>query len=466
MVTRNHIGVFPVTLLLFSLPGFCYGEVLFLSLEEVLRRAEENSIELQASEAAALLARSAYIFDLRDFFPTFSLSYSGNRSVTIGGADSGKKQIALQISQPLFNGGRSVAERLLNKEKLKIQQQTQKEVQISIREQAWEAFQEIAMMREQYRLQEKSVQLTRDLMNIISLKRSQGSITELEYLQGEIKLQETLRALQETELDLRLKEFTFLLLLGLPPDSVFRLAGESFISYAGMDIPIAGDQLFRIACIRNTDIQNSSFAVHQQELINRLNRFRSLPAVSLEGGITVSGEEFPLSSLQYSLSVSFSMPGAISPIGISTGLTTSDETRRTKTTSLTISPLEDFDSIITGKQNRTKAKTMRKQHDRLVQELKYSLGEALHRHLLLKGQLRLHRKTLELLKREYELLVLRWTLGEARHSQVLEAHTGLAAKEIELLMKILEIKLAERDIERLAGLAPGDLLRIVEGVYR
>ena len=111
-------------------------------------------------------------------------------------------------------------------------------------------------------------------------------------------------------------------------------------------------------------------------------------------------------------------------------------------------------------------KTLKKQHQRLTQELQYSIGESLHRYLLLKEQLRLYRKTLVLLQREYELLTLKWNLGEARHSQVLEAHTGIASKEIELLKKILEVKMAEREIERISGLGPGGLAWFREGEDR
>lgn len=457
--------IFPILLFVSGLPCCCYGEVLYLSIEKVLHKAEENSIELHAGEASLELARTSRLIGLRRFFPSISLSYSGNRSVAAGGSDSGEKQLALSAKQPLFDGGRGITERKLSRKKVKLQGQELNFLRDSIREEAWKTFQEIAMMREQFGLQENSLQLAREMMEILELKRRQGSVTELEYLQGEITLQDTERALQETVLDLHLKEFFFLLLLGLPPDSEFELIGDSFINYKGSTILLDKGQLFRIALNRNADIRNAAFTIEQQELKIKLSRWSSFPSFSVEGSVAVAGEDFPLSSLKCSLSFLIEMPESRSPFGISAGLTSAGETNRSRSTSITISPFENPGTVLAGKQNDITLQTLHEQYRRQVKELQYSINEALHRHYLLKEQLRLNRKTLTLLRKEYELLTLKWRLGETRHSRVLEAHTGIAAKEIELLIKILEIKMAERELERMAGLSPGDLNRAGEGIF-
>src|SRR5690606_22091643 len=118
----------------------------------------------------------------RDFFPTLSLSYRRNRTIAQRDFDTGSNSVQLSISQPIYDGGRSVLaheiaqiDSVLHTEKMR---ETKEQLRLQVRQNYFEILQA-----------EQNVSILNE-----SLKQYERfrEISEVEYRNGNIAMLEIL----------------------------------------------------------------------------------------------------------------------------------------------------------------------------------------------------------------------------------------------------------------------------------
>ncbi|MBI3395477.1 MAG: TolC family protein, partial [Spirochaetia bacterium] len=78
-----------------------------IGLKDAEQIAIDNSMDLRLLQVEAAALEKSRNQKLRDFFPQASVSYRQNRVVAQRDFDNGTHSVQMQLSQPIYDGGKS-----------------------------------------------------------------------------------------------------------------------------------------------------------------------------------------------------------------------------------------------------------------------------------------------------------------------------------------------------------------------
>jgi outer membrane protein TolC len=439
-------------------------ESLFISLDTALQRALTHNRQILEQEQQIQIAKSSYQMDIRQYFPQVTFSWSDNATVNQMATDSYSKQLSAKISQFITDGGRSGTMRRLSLIQLGMQDQQFQDAKDALLDQAWAVYMQTAMAREKMALQRASLELSQKQLEIITIELNQGNITQLEYIDAQLKVKNLEISLAGNKTELRGKEREFLVLLSLPRDIDFTLEDPGFSEYSGLILP-GVNRLMALALLNNRETEQIEFQIQQAQEEIRLAKQQFVPEVRLEASVSVSGSQFPLSQPQTNISLSFQFPGAGSPFSVSASGGSQSQTSSNRNTSISATPLQDITTGLNMKSLELKITSLRAQQGEFMEQLQVEVENIMDQYDLLKDQLRLERERLILEKAKYEVLNRQWELGEIKQLELISAASSLSEREIQLLDLVMSLIQTERKIEQFLGVQPGvlqDISTLVE----
>lgn len=453
----KHLKHLLILLFLILSSSPVYSDVtLHLTLDNAISRAVSTSRQLREQSQSLQIARSRHLLDIRRYFPELSISWANNATVNEFSSDTYSHQVSLKLSQFLTDGGRTRSQRELALIELLMQERQLQDARESVKDQAWNAFMGAAIGREKIALQTRALDLSRQQLEILRIELRQGAITELDFVDAELEVLNLEVSLSSSRIELRSQERLLLSLLSYPSDTEFTQEVRDFSSYSGIILP-SQDLLFSLAVEQNKEYEKLEYQILQTREQIKLARRQFVPQVSLEGSISLSGNQFPLSQPQSNLSISLRFPASGSPISATISAGRQSTSSRNQLTSISGDPLQS----ITGTLDlRSLEASLRSQEDQLAevtQNLRLEIENITDQYSLKKEQLNLERDRLALEKRRYRVLVQQWELGEINQLDLISANTSISKNEIALLDRVMELIQTERSIEKSLGIDPGSL---------
>ena len=449
-------------LILFVSTGQTEVETKVISAADAIVLAELHSRALASRWLELKTAKRGYNLDLRRFFPQATISYSDNASVTPGLADTYSKQLALKLTQTISDGGRSLAERQMSRIQLLLQEQLYDRAKADLQDLTWTSYQQVAMSRTKHRLQQRSLELAQQQLAIIELELKQGAITALAGIEAALTSTNLELALARTTLELQSREFELAQLLGLAPETVIILNAPDFAEYAGIDIQITAVAFLALAMKNNLDLKNLDYQIHRKKKEAGILRLKYIPRVTLEASVSVSADNLPLHSPQFSLALNLGFPDIDSPLTTSGSIGAQASGGSTRSGSVGITPLKTLTAGLELQMVKLALSDLIGQRKEKTAELEFLVTTGIKRYQLLRRQLALERKVLSLERQRYQVLEKKRNLGEIKQAELLTAQIALAEKEVALLDRILEVMLGERELEKTAGIPPGTLKTLNE----
>ena len=407
-------------------------------------------------------ARAGFKADIRKFLPTLSLTFGGSDSVALNGTDTYSKQFSVKLNQLITTGGRNYSERTIEKINLLLQKKQLEEQKYNLQDHVWKAFYELLLNREKLKLQKSALDISKDQLKIAELEKKQGSITELELLETKIEVKNLEVQIADTKLGIKRLEYNLNKLLGFKQLKSLILKGEDLREYRGIDIgnfTNSTGRLYTTALNRSLEIKTLNFELTKSKMQLDLIKRRFIPTINAELSFSLSGNDFPLQEAHYGIGLNISLPYTGTPLNFSLNYSGDTSGGRSRSGSSGVTPFENIKVYLNEKQGELAVRDARERLGQFKDELKFKIGQAVDSYASLRRKVVLKRESLALGTRRITILKKRLDIGEIKRLDYLKEQIQLSEDRIDYLNDVFSLLMAERNIEKLVGLAPGMLKR-------
>jgi len=433
--------------------------------------ALEASKQIKNSQARLELAVMNHDFEFRNFLPSIDINYSDNRQVTQYSPDSDNLQLGLNISQPFFNGGRTLKAHELTKVKLSIQAAVIEQQKEEVQDKIWQLFFNLILNREKLSLQKELLEVSVKHLSITLKKHDLGLLTELDYLEAAVEVQNMELSILETENRDRSLREEFALIMGLEPDffknEPLNLEGNIDREYQGLPL-WKEDQLCyeELALQENPDLYKKRADLNQLKAEFDIAHSSWIPRLSLESSFFVRGSRFPLQQPGFMFSLKIDFPCKMLPSGFSIGGGVQSSLQDSSSLSVKSSILPDITFMTDEKSASLKLIQAEEALLDSITDIGRVILSSLETLEHMRLSMNLRRKTQALLSKRLRLIESRNLLGEVTELELLEARIDFFEQEIIIREAVLNILKAERDFEKLLGLGLGELAELSEIINR
>ncbi|MDC7226717.1 MAG: TolC family protein [Spirochaetales bacterium] len=457
----------------FLLIVFCFGAAaswsLELNLSEAQRMAEAASEDLRNTSQSLKLSTGGLNWAAAGLLPDVSLSMNATAATVLHSPDSRSLQFALNVSQPVFNGGRSSRTRLINELNNQIQitdlNSRQRELQNSI----WTLYFNLLLNREKRLLNEELMKFSAEQLKIVREKYRMGSLTELDYLEAAVDV-------RNMELDLLCTlnegfEMTcdFAVMTGFEPwyfdFEPLILTDEIDGVYTGLPLMDEDSPVWtRLALVNNSSINTSRLELHRNTIEYRDMKSFILPDIVIETSLYLNGEGLPLQDAGMTISLGFSFPDAPLPASLESGGSLNPGKQHSGTGSASISLIPESDWSQSLEAARNQLIQQEAELDSASIELEHSVHSLLIQLENKRKGLEIIRATHELKKKRLSILEKRTEIGEIKEQELLQARMEYYSDEIAFKESIVELMSIEQEFETLTGCGFGELPQLCRAV--
>lgn len=279
-----------------------------MSLREAEIIAEENHPELRALRQERAIANENIKVKFRDFFPSVSLSYRQSRTVAQREFDNGSQSVQLNISQPIYDGGRTSLAHEVAKLDASISTEKYKKARNDLKLRVRTAFFALQQQKGQMDLARLSIKSTDLLYKRAVIERRQDAIALIDFREIENEHKRRQFALEKQEAAYRSSIADFAHTLHLPPGSEPALVAIDLTRAVIRDSNRLPDELKTLAEENSPELRQARLDVYRSRKEYLITSHDYLPSVSLTGHYGRTGEEWPPRSLDWGVGINVTIP--------------------------------------------------------------------------------------------------------------------------------------------------------------
>jgi outer membrane protein TolC len=454
-----------VVLAMAAMAGLAAGAQESMTALEASERAKASSPEMRYAAARIGIQSSAYLMGFRSFLPNLSAGYSDGAKVSDRGPDDFTKTASLQVTQLLWDGGRTAGRLELQAAAVKVAREDIARQGRQIGERAVNLYWNAVAARDKLVVARASLESAVAQRLIVQKEVELGLSREIDL--ADIQMREIELGISEasTRLAVSQAERDLSRAIGVAAEDLPVLVDRIDTAYGGLELDAAS--IAEAASARNPDIQKLRASLEEKKAQAVAAERSWLPNLNLTGNYSVSGDAFPLTEPAWSLalSVAFSDPMA----GASSDSSLGSVARGDRSLNLggKVSPLPDPGSVLERESARIALDEARGQLARVLSDGAVSFA-ALADDYGLKRDIRgLSAKKVGVAERKLALYGLMLELGQVTRQEMVASQMELANAKIELIEAASALLLSERSIEGFLDIDFGSLAAyLVEGGAR
>ncbi|MDR1058815.1 MAG: TolC family protein, partial [Treponema sp.] len=443
-------------LILALVPPFLRGEEQPIDFADAATRAMENSRELRQAYGERNLREGAWVLGRRAYLPRLSLGVVEDDRLSRTGSDSFIKNYSLTVDQLIFDGGRTSGARNIERAELELLGSALERQALDIGDRAIAAYRYVLLKRGLLEIREEALRFLSEQYVILCREAELGLALAMDLVEAEITLAEAKIEILSLRLELEEAEQGLAELLGmeeLPPLSETVDIGRSPL------LP-SPEQARFLAESRSPVLAEGRFAIARQESEVRFARLSWIPTVRVSGSAGLQGGRYPLGKFNWSvgITVEFSSPWMAGSLGGNAGWEPPHD--RNAGIRGSLNPLPDPASSMTIRQAELALGFEKARYEENFRELGRTAELGVEKCLILERKRRLALESMELEAERYRLAELRMDLGQFTRVELMEARLDYAQREtaaVEIAVSLLE---AERELEKLLDLRPGELEKL------
>jgi outer membrane protein TolC len=416
-------------------------------------RAVAASAELRNAYAGQRLKEQAWLLGLRAYLPKLSLTASENDRLQEIGADSFLKNYGISLDQLLWDGGRTSMSRRLERMELNLSNAQLGRMAADIAESALSAYRNVLSSRAVLAIREAALESLVEQRRILAEEVARGMALPVDLAEAELTVAEARIEIVSLNAGLAETERQFAEALGL--DLLPALAETVDITRPAV-LP-AADAARSLAGERNPDLAQARFAIIRGEGELQAASRSWIPSFRLNGSFGLSGQNYPLNRYTWSvgLNIEFSGPWLQNSFGAKAGWEPPYD--RTAGVQNSLSPLPDPAASLTKHQAELALSLQREQYRIAVERVGRSARRAVEQCTLADRKRSLAVEAIGLAAERRRLEEVRLRLGQITRLDLMEAYITCAQREIAAVEAAVSLLEAERDLERLLDLNPGEL---------
>ncbi len=432
-----------------------------VDLDTAGRLALERSTALRSLNGQYASAALTLKLGIRDWLPQVSLGYMDSSNVVIGGPDSANIQWTMTLSQPIFDGGRSMRNRKLQEADLALSARGIKDKEREILESVDSAYHTILMLRRKIAIQREVLSVTDQELEIARTLRLQGALRQIDLIESELERNSLAISIESSESDLEKAIFDFRQLIGMSSDAPVELVDDFDAEYAGLDLP--QDDTFFQRLLEEGNLEMRQRQSERRKKLSALIEAREwyLPNVSFEGTLSISGERYPLQSASLSGKLIFEIPTPTSPVSFSLSASESFERQRSSGSSIGLDPLSEYSGVIGSIIAQKEYALLLESIEAMDEALAFELRRSVMTYERDRRSLALLRQDLELKRKKSEILKKQVDIGDVTRLEYIKALIEASESESSILEAVLGLRKSERTLERILGIPSGALAAIV-----
>ena len=431
-----------------------------LDFAAAARMAVEASSELRNEYAARTLREGAWLWGIRAFLPKLSLSVSEDDRVSEIGTDSFLKNYSVNVEQLVWDGGRLSLSRKLEKMELDLAGNKLKQMASDIADGAVSAYRDLLQVRTILEIREKTRESLDEQRRIMMREAELGLVRLSDVVEADITV-----ALAEIEIlsmamDMEEAEWKLADRLGLEQ---LPLLSEQIDTQRSLRLP-SPVKAGIVAESRNQELAAIRHSVTRRRAEARAVSHSWVPSLRLTGSFGLNGRQYPLSRYNWSVGfiVDFSSPWVSGNLGGSAGKDPPHD--RNARLQQTLNPVPEPAAVFSIRSAALALIHEQSRYETALKEIYLAADRGVKKCLLLDKKRVLAIEALELEAEKFRLAELRLSLGEITHVELMEARLDYAKREAAIVEAAAAVLQAERELERLLDLGPGELSALAEDI--
>jgi len=428
---------------------------LSISFADAAELAVAFSPQLKQARLQYNLKEGMWKWGLRAFIPRIGLTVSENDRVQQIGGDSFIKNYNLSIEQLVFDGGRTSINRNLEKMELELAQSEIDKMASDIAEAAIAAYRNVLVSRAVYDIRKSALVVLEEQRRILSHEIELGLALPADLSNADVNIADAQIELFSIKLDLIELEQQFADLLGL---NYLPELTEKISIYQPVSVPQPGAAGI-MALEMNRDLKDAQYSIQKKQAEIKYASRSWLPNLLITGGFGLRGQNYPLTNYVWSIALSVDFTGSWGQnrFSASRGGESPDTDTASVQNSVGLSP---DPSINFNKSQLKLSLNYELENYKLISEQVRRMAErAVEKCKLADEKRRLAIKAAELTVQRCALEELRLNLGQITRVQLMEALLDKTQKEVNLIQAAAALMEAERELEKILNLKPGELAR-------
>ena len=437
--------------------SFCFADA-GIDFAQAARMAVETSDELRNEYAARAIKEGAWLLGARAYLPRFSISASEDDRLSKTGADSFLKNYSLNLEQLVWDGGRLSLSRKMEKAELDLAGSRLRQMAADLAEDAVSAYRDVLQGRRILEIREKSRESLGEQRRIMQREADLGLVRAVDLIEADItvaleELEILVLAMDLEEAELRLAEKLGVKKLPLLTEQIDTQKSPTLPN------PAAAKAL---AESRNQELAAFRFSIARRQAELKAASLSWIPSLRLTGSFALSGRQYPLSRYSWSVGVSvdFSSPWLSGNFGASTGGDPPYD--RNARMQQSVTPAPDPGASFSVRSAELALVYERSRYETALRQVHSAAERGVKECTVLDKKRALAAQALELEGEKFCLAELRLSLGEITRLDLIEARLDYAKREASLVEAAAAVLQAERKLERLLDLRPGELSALAE----
>jgi len=452
-----------IAVLLFLSAAVIYGfdnEQHSLSFSGAADLAVSSSPDLKYSYASQALAEGAWKWGRRVYFPRFSVSASENDRIQKKGADSFIKNYGISVDQLLFDGGRIIMSRKLEKIELNLSSSRLERTASEIAESAITAYRNVLSSRAILEIRQAALTVLYEQRRILSEEVQLGLALAVDLANADINIADAKLNIFSLQLELSEMERQFAELLGLK--TLPELTEKVDVNRSVL-VP-AAVLAETIAKERNPDLAEARFSIKKKQTELKIISRSWIPSLRLNGSFGLNGQRYPLTHFNWSVGVSieFSNPWFKNSVSAQAGWEPPYD--NTAMIQNNFSPLPDPAASKGKSQAKIALVLEQEKYGVITERIGRTAAAAVEKCLIAEQKRILALEAAAIGNERCRIEELRLNLGQITRINLMEVLLEQTQKEIAVIEAATALLEAERGLERLLDLKPGELAQLAQNM--
>ncbi|MCL2411829.1 MAG: TolC family protein [Treponema sp.] len=434
-----------------------------LTFSQAADLAAAASVDLRQSYASYLLMKGAWRWGIREFFPRFTINVSENDRLQQLGSDSFIKNYGVNVEQPVFNGGRTIMARNLERMELDLVSSRMERLTSEIAEAAISAYRSILSSRAILEIRKSALVVLEEQKNILSHEVQLGLALNIDLSNAEINLAEAKLDILFLELDLSEMERQFADILGLDrlPVLIEKVdVNRPSVFSAQSGLRQTGEAALAAAALareHNPDLIEARFSITKREAELKYLSNAWIPTLRLTGSFGLTGQRYPLTRYNWSvgLVIDLSTPWIQNRFGGQAGFEPPFD--RTAMIQNSFNPLPDPASKFGKDQARLVFAFELEKYELALEQISRVAANAVEKCIIAEQRRLLAVEAAALGAERFRIEEIRLNLGQITRVKLMEILIEQTQREIAVIQAATALLETERELERFLDLEPGGL---------
>ena len=449
---RIKSAVFTLTVfyLFITVSLYANNELTFVQAADL---AVAASVDLEHSRSMQLLMEGSWKWGIREFFPRLGISVSENDRLQQIGADSFIKNYGVNLDQLLFDGGRTLMSRKLERMELDLASNRLERMASEIAEAAIAAYRNVLSSRAILEIKKSALSVLEEQRVILNEEVQLGLALAVDLANADINLADAKLDIYSLQLDLTEMERQFTELLGLEYLPV--LTEKVDINRASVLPQI--NSAAATAKEQNPDLVEARFSITKREMELKYISNSWIPTLRLTGNFGLTGQHYPLTRYNWSVGISIDMvtPWIQNRFGMQAGWEPPYD--RTAMLQNSLSPLPEPASKYKKDQAKLALTLEREKYETALERIGRMAADAVEKCALIEQKRLLAFESYALGLERFRIEEIRLSLGHITRLKLMEVLIEQTQREIAVVQAATALLEAERELERFLDLEPGGL---------